>query len=210
MERQRSPTRRPEPIEQRAPTRERIVNAAAVLFRARGYAAVSLRQIASAAGVTTGSVYHHFASKDDAVLAVMNGAHNVILNEVSGAVGFLGHKAPALQKLLVAVDAHVESLLGENSLPAATIRIFHQVPKAVRIATLPSRHAYERYWISLLEECRANKLIEPDRDLSVLVPLIFGAMNWLLEWVDADRHSLQTVKEEIARLLVKEPCGKRA
>lgn len=196
-------------IEPKLPARERIVNAAAVLFREQGYAAVSLRQIASEAGVTTGSVYHHFASKDDAVLAVMNGAHNVILTEVSGAVGFLGHRATALQKLLAAVDAHIDSLFGANSLPAATIRIFHQVPKAVRIATLPSRHAYERYWVSLLEECRANELIEPDRDLNILVPLIFGAMNWLLEWVDVDRHSLDDVKEEVVKLLVKEPCNTR-
>lgn len=208
------PQPRPKPKsgqgEQKLPARERIVNAAAVLFREQGYAAVSLRQIASEACVTTGSVYHHFASKDDAVLAVMNGAHNIILTEVSGAVGFLGHRATALQKLVAAVDAHIDSLFGENSLPAATIRIFHQVPKPVRIATLPSRHAYERYWVSLLEECRANDLIEADRDLTVLVPLIFGAMNWLLEWVDVERHSLRGVKDEVVRLLVMNSCEKSA
>lgn len=187
--------------------RARIVDAAAALFRARGYAAVSLREIAAEAGVTTGSVYHHFASKDDAVLAVMNGAHDVILGAVGDAVDRLGEKAPAAEKLVAAIDAHVDSLFGDNSLPSATIRIFHQVPKPVRIATLPSRHAYERYWISLLEECRSAKLIDPDRDPAILVPLLFGSMNWLLEWYDAERNDLGVVKAEIVRLLLQRPAA---
>ncbi len=165
---------------------------------------MSLREIAGVAGVTTGSVYHHFASKDDAVLAVMNGAHSVILNEVSVAVGILGHKASAFQKLSAAVEAHVGSLFGVNSLPAATVRIFHQVPKAVRTATLPSRHAYERYWITLLEECRDDGLIAADSDLHLVVPLIFGSMNWLLEWFDPERNDLRAVKRETVRLIVKD------
>lgn len=204
MEQQR---RSPSGTEQNATkssTRNRIVDAAAALFRAKGYASVSLREIAGAAGVTTGSLYHHFESKDDAVLAVMNGAHGLILKEVTSAVGFLGHKAPMRRKLDAAIHAHVDSLFGENSLPAATIRIFYQVPKEVRNATLPARHAYERYWISLLEEGCREGLLGADRDLVLLVPLIFGSMNWLLEWFDPERHDLDAVKAEIAKLIVSE------
>jgi len=46
-------------------TRERILATALRLFAKRGYAAVSIEEIAHAAGVTKGAVYHWFADKDD-------------------------------------------------------------------------------------------------------------------------------------------------
>jgi AcrR family transcriptional regulator len=46
-------------------TRERILAEALRLFAARGFARVSVEEIADAAGVTKGAVYHWFADKDD-------------------------------------------------------------------------------------------------------------------------------------------------
>jgi AcrR family transcriptional regulator len=46
-------------------TRERIMGAALTLFSERGYPAVSIDDIAEAAGVTKGAVYYWFADKDD-------------------------------------------------------------------------------------------------------------------------------------------------
>jgi AcrR family transcriptional regulator len=46
-------------------TRERILAAALRRFAERGYAAVSIEEIAETAGVTKGAVYHWFSDKDD-------------------------------------------------------------------------------------------------------------------------------------------------
>lgn len=46
-------------------TRERILAAALAEFAERGFAAVSIEDIAEAAGVTKGAVYHWFADKND-------------------------------------------------------------------------------------------------------------------------------------------------
>lgn len=46
-------------------TRERILTEALRLFAERGYARVSVEEIAEAASVTKGAVYHWFADKDD-------------------------------------------------------------------------------------------------------------------------------------------------
>jgi AcrR family transcriptional regulator len=50
-------------------TRARILDAAIDLFRARGFAAATMREIAAAAGVATGAAYYYFDSKDAIVLA---------------------------------------------------------------------------------------------------------------------------------------------
>ena len=45
-------------------TQRRILHAALDLMRERGFEAVSVRDICTAAGITTGAFYHHFPSKD--------------------------------------------------------------------------------------------------------------------------------------------------
>jgi AcrR family transcriptional regulator len=54
----------------RSATRERIVDAALRLFSERGTAAVSVRELADAAGVTVPGLYYHFASKADLIREV--------------------------------------------------------------------------------------------------------------------------------------------
>lgn len=52
------------------PTRERIVEVALRLFSERGTSAVSVREVADAAGVTVPGLYYHFASKADLIREV--------------------------------------------------------------------------------------------------------------------------------------------
>lgn len=54
-----------------AGTRQRLIELAARLFVEHGYAAVSMRDIASAARLTTGAVYGHFRSKGQLLVEVI-------------------------------------------------------------------------------------------------------------------------------------------
>jgi TetR/AcrR family transcriptional repressor of nem operon len=53
--------------EQMARHREEILDAAARLFRERGFDAVTVREVMEAAGLTHGGFYGHFESKDDLI-----------------------------------------------------------------------------------------------------------------------------------------------
>ena len=52
-------------------TREQLLDAAVQVFRERGVGHASLAEVADAAGVTRGAVYHHFASKAELFQALM-------------------------------------------------------------------------------------------------------------------------------------------
>ncbi len=52
-------------------TRERIIDAAMVLFLERGFAATGIAAILQAAGVRSGSLYYFFKSKEELLLAVL-------------------------------------------------------------------------------------------------------------------------------------------
>ncbi|WP_151733052.1 TetR/AcrR family transcriptional regulator ['Paenibacillus yunnanensis' Narsing Rao et al. 2020] len=52
-------------------TKKRIAHKAAALFVQKGYAAVTVSEVCHAAGVSKGSLYHHFPSKDELFLHVV-------------------------------------------------------------------------------------------------------------------------------------------
>ncbi len=61
------------PVQQRAEeTRARILNAAADCFAQHGYEAASVAEICERAGVSKGAFYHHFPSKQDLFMALLN------------------------------------------------------------------------------------------------------------------------------------------
>ena len=60
-------------------TRQRILDAAYVLFRRKGYTRVSMDEIAAATTVTKRTLYYHFTSKDALLAAVLEAQHRLAL-----------------------------------------------------------------------------------------------------------------------------------
>ena len=71
--------------ERRAATREAILQAAEDLFSRRGFAATTVDQIAAAAGVAKGAVYHHFPAKEAMFEAVFEETSLVLVRRVMAA-----------------------------------------------------------------------------------------------------------------------------
>ncbi len=74
--------------ESKEETRQRIVRATFDLHGEQGIAATSMKEIAARAGVSVGSVYHHFPTYDDAINAC--GAHAFALHPLPTAEIFEG------------------------------------------------------------------------------------------------------------------------
>src|SRR6202008_1417560 len=53
--------------------RDELLELAAAMFAERGLRATTVRDIADAAGILSGSLYHHFASKEEMVAEVLRG-----------------------------------------------------------------------------------------------------------------------------------------
>lgn len=181
--------------------RQHILTCAARLFRKLGYAAVSLRDVASEAGVTTGSLYHHFSNKDDLVRELLDQGHRQILREVQAALQSVQGQGGARVALAAALAAHLTCLLASDSLPAANIRIFAHVPETLRQATLRGRRNYEKFWIDLLHTFVGHGLVRTDVDPKALVMILFGAMNWSLEWSKPGRDQPENLAIDLLKLI---------
>jgi AcrR family transcriptional regulator len=183
-------------------TRLRVLQAAARLFRTRGYAATSLRDIASAAGLKAGSLYNHFASKEEIVTEILNIGVQTAFDRVKAAVERFSDDTPCPVVLRAAIAAHLTSLLGDDKFTSANIRIFAHVPPHVRDATLTLRHTYERYWFDLLKRCQGQEALTPGLDPKLVSMYLFGAMNWSLEWYRPGRHSIDELADDLVRVFL--------
>jgi AcrR family transcriptional regulator len=83
--------------------REEILDAAAELFTTQGYANTSTRRIADAVGIRQASLYHHFATKDDILDALLDNTVDAPLTLARELHAEAGPAAPRLH-LLVATD----------------------------------------------------------------------------------------------------------
>lgn len=72
--------------ERRAATTEAILTAARRLFGTQGFAATTMDEIASGAGVAKGAVYHHFKTKEAVFEAVFDLVSRDLVAEIDGAV----------------------------------------------------------------------------------------------------------------------------
>jgi TetR/AcrR family transcriptional repressor of nem operon len=90
-------------------TRSRIVETAGVLFHERGYTNTSMDDIVRKSGVTKGSVYYHFSSKEELGSAVVS---DLVAQWLSGGASFLKKEDPIRQ--IVAMFRRTEKELEER------------------------------------------------------------------------------------------------
>lgn len=97
-------------------TKAALVAAGRELFARRGYAGVSAEEVAAAAGVTTGAVYHQFGSKRGLFLAVFEAVEQYVTERAAAAAGaardpWAGFEAAALAFLDAAAEPDVRQVL---------------------------------------------------------------------------------------------------
>lgn len=70
----------------RTDRRDEILGHAAKVFAAKGYATATVRDIAEAAGILSGSLYHHFSSKDQMLEEILREYVDVIVAQYRSAL----------------------------------------------------------------------------------------------------------------------------
>jgi TetR/AcrR family transcriptional repressor of nem operon len=92
-------------------SRERLLDAAIALIRTKGYAAMRVEDVCEATGLTKGSFFHHFASKEDLAMAAAE-RFAARADVMFGEAGFRAHGDP-LQRLLGYIDFRQDAMQGE-------------------------------------------------------------------------------------------------
>jgi AcrR family transcriptional regulator len=202
LTKQRSPAGLVPTVPEAGDGRGLILDTAARLFREDGYAATSLRDIAAECGMKAGSLYYHFASKDEIIGEVLRIGVERVSDHVRLAVGALPPDADARTLLHTAVRAHLSALLELHDYTSANVRILGQVPAPVREAHIATRDAYERFWTGLLKRCAKQGGWNPRRKLKLVRLFLINALNGTLEWFSDGRSTVDQITHELTELVL--------
>ena len=160
--------------------REKIVNAAALLFNDKGYDRTSMREIAASANMKAGSLYYYFDSKEELLLAVEVEAFRRVTEQVEAALEGVNDE---WERLIAACSAHLSAVLENREYIKVTSTELPQTRSKTRQRRFAAlRNEYENIFRGLVDDLPLENHI--DRSLFRLS--ILGAMAWTLVWYRED------------------------
>ncbi len=185
--------------------RQALLAAAGHLFRQKGFAATTTRDIAAAADMQSGSPFYHFKSKDALLYAVMEEGMRSALARQRAAAQTPGYASltPA-QQLRMLVGAHFEVLLGPGS-DFVPVMLYESrsLPLRQRKSLGLLIAEYESLWLPVLTALHERGELRAPVRLARL--LILGALNWSVQWFDPKKGaSLQELTDAAMALFLKE------
>ncbi len=182
-------------------TRKRIMDAAVSLFRHKGFERTTVRDIATAVGILSGSLFHHFSSKEDILKEVISEAIEVTLAKMSASVDESDSIEGALKALIV---CELETVTGESGAAVGLlISEWRSLSEQGQSAMLELRSAYEGVWLEVLRSAsRLGKIrVEP----ILMRKLIAGALNWTHTWYKDGRSYQQAdIAEQLLSMVLTE------
>ncbi len=162
--------------------RGRLLHEAARLFRDKGYERTTVRDLAAAVGIQSGSLFHHFRTKEAILKAVM--VETIRLNTalMQSAVD----AAPTYRdKLQALVRAELESINGQTG-EAMAVLVFEwrSLSEASQAYVLELRDIYEQLWLDVLGALRSEGVLAAEP--FVVRSMLTGDLSWTVTWYRPD------------------------
>ncbi|MCK7546852.1 TetR/AcrR family transcriptional regulator [Marinobacter koreensis] len=166
--------------------RGRLLREAARLFRDKGYERTTVRDLAAAVGIQSGSLFHHFRTKEDILKAVM--VETIRLNTALMEAAVEAVDAPR-EKLRALVRVELESINGQTG-EAMAVLVFEwrSLSADSQAEVLKLRDIYEALWLEVLGTLRKQGDLQADP--FVVRRMLTGALSWTVTWYKPERGGL--------------------
>jgi len=156
-----------------APTvsrREELLELAAAMFAERGLRATTVRDIADSAGILSGSLYHHFSSKEEMVDEVLRGFLDWLFQRYEQIVATEPNPLERLKGLFMASFEAIEDR-------HAQVVIYQDEAKRLasqeRFSYVEERNREQRkMWLALLNQGVEEGYFRPDIDVDLVYRFI--------------------------------------
>jgi AcrR family transcriptional regulator len=171
-----------------------LLEEAAALFAVHGFEGTSVRDIVARVGMLPGSLYAHFANKEELLLAVYEEGVRRIRAAVQAAVEA---ETEPWARLEAACRAHLDGLLAKSAYAQVVIRVRPDDAPGVRAKLVALRDDYEQIFRQLISRLP----LPPGTDRRNLRLLLLGALNWSPEWYRPGGDSPRKIAASFIKLL---------
>jgi AcrR family transcriptional regulator len=161
--------------------KEQVIRKAAELFREKGYAASSMRDLAQKLGIEAASLYSHIKSKEEILRSLcfdMASEFRKSLDEVEK------QSAPASEKLKKGIIGHIQVMAKDLTASAVFMNEHRHLSQPYLRDFLLLRINYINRFKTIIEEGVRSGEFKPDIDKKLAVMTLFSSLNWMPQWYD--------------------------
>jgi AcrR family transcriptional regulator len=159
-----------------------IIQAAAQIFREKGYHGTSMQDIADAVHLQKASLYYHVSSKQEILLTILDQALDLLIADMSAV---MAEEIPVEEKLRRAVQVYVQRLTRDADLAAVLLLEHRSLNGKARQRHIQRRDRYEDLWRSLIKDGIERGVFHA-KDERLAVFALLGVLNWTVTWYRED------------------------
>jgi AcrR family transcriptional regulator len=178
-----------------------LLQTAAHLFRSKGFDRTTVRDLARAVGIQSGSIFHHFKSKDEILRSVMEQTmvYNTALMRAE-----LAQVSGVRERVLALIRCELQSIMGgTGEAMAVLVYEWRSLSADGQAQVRALRDLYEQLWLQVLGEARDAGLI--NGDVAITRRFLTGALSWTTTWFKPQGSlSLEQLADQALTLLLKE------
>ena len=170
----------PRPATDSATRREELLSIAARLFAEKGFKNTTVRDIADAAGILSGSLYHHFDSKESMVDEILRSFQDELFGRYDE---ILAGQDDARTKLERAVRVSFETIDRHGHEVAIFQNEADHLGTFERFGYLAERNTQSReFWMALLREGVVTGVLRQDLDVELVYRFIRDTVWVAVRW----------------------------
>jgi len=163
-------------------TRDEILDAAAQIFREKGFHAASMQDIAQAVNLQKASLYYHVSSKQDLLLALLDRALDLLIEILEP---IAGSTLPPEEKIRQAISSYLKTLLDNRDLAAVLLLEHRSLEPQYRARHAPRRDRFEHLWRAIIQEGMDQRVFRC-ADPALAARYLLGVLNWTITWYRPD------------------------
>lgn len=162
--------------------RGKLLSGAARLFREKGFDRTTVRDIAREVGLQSGSIFHHFTTKEDILFAVVSEVIRFNTARLEKAIQGIEKPVDRLRALIL---EELQSIVGDTR-EAMSVLVYEWRCLSTERQTeaLALRAVYESLWLDTLQALHAEGAFTDDP--FIIRRLITGMTSWSNTWFDPD------------------------
>lgn len=161
--------------------KEQVIRKAAELFREKGYAASSMRDLAQKLGIEAASLYSHIKSKEEILQSLCFDMASEFLKSLNAVEA---QQMPASQKLTLGIVGHIQVMAKDLIASAVFMNEHRHLSQPHLREFLLLRINYINRFKKIIEDGVANGEFKAEIDKKLAVMTLFSSLNWMPMWYD--------------------------